>query len=242
MPTKFLTDRALLLPGRVLVIADLHIGLERELAQAGIHVPNQIKKMQDRIDVLIKQTKAKTLVILGDIKHQVPNISWPEMRDIPVFLEHLAKKVDVHVVKGNHDGDIERLAPVGVKIHEPSGFAIGEFALVHGHAWPDKKLLKCKTIVLAHIHPAVEFRAGKYRAVEHCWLRCPVDAKKLKAKFKTPVSLAEAIVMPAFNPLVGGMAINSKDFKPIGPMLRTGTVQLKKAEAWLIDGTALGTI
>jgi hypothetical protein len=224
------------------VIADLHIGLERELAEAGIHVPNQIKKMQDRIDTLIKQTKAKTLVILGDIKHQVPNISWPEMRDIPVFFQHLAKKADVHVIKGNHDGDIERLAPVNVKIHEPSGFAIGEFALVHGQAWPDKKLLKCKTIIMAHIHPAVEFRAGKYRAVEHCWLRCPIDGKKMKAKFKMQISLTEAIVMPAFNPLLGGMAINSKNFQPIGPLLRTGAVQLKKAEAWLTDGTCIGKI
>lgn len=242
MPVKFLPDRALLLPGRTLVIADLHIGLERELAEAGIHVPSQVKKLQERVEKLIRQTKARTLVILGDLKHQVPAISWQEMREIPEFLEKLSRHVRVILLKGNHDGDIERLAPAEVEIHEPSGFALGDFALVHGQAWPDKKLLKCKTLVMAHIHPVVQFVSGRYRAVEHCWLRCPVNARVLKKRFKVPVNLSETIIMPAFNPLVGGMAVNSPDFEPIGPLLRTGAVQLKKAEAWLTDGTAIGRI
>ncbi|MEM7820131.1 MAG: metallophosphoesterase [Candidatus Aenigmatarchaeota archaeon] len=242
MTMKFLPDRALLLPGRILVVADLHIGLERELAEAGIHVPSQVGKIQKRIDTLITQTKARTLVILGDVKHQVPTISWQEMREVPEFLEHLLKNVRVIVVKGNHDGDIERLAPVNVEIYEPTGFAMGEFALVHGQAWPDKKLLKCKTIVLAHIHPAIEFVSGGYRAVEHCWLRCPVDAKALKKRFKVTVKLSDAIIMPAFNKLIGGVAVNSKDFEPIGPLLRSGAVKLNKAEAWLTDGTAIGNL
>lgn len=241
MRAKFLTDRALLL-GQTLVVADLHIGLERELAEAGIHVPSQAARLQKRIDALLMQTKARTLVILGDVKHRVPTISWQEMREIPEFLEHFTKKARLCMVKGNHDGDIERLAPVGVEIHGPSGFVIGDFALVHGQAWPDRKLLKCKTLVMAHVHPAVQFVSGRYRAVEHCWLRCPVDARVLRKKFKVPVAVSEAIIMPVFNPLIGGVAVNSKDFENIGPLLRSGAVQIKKAEAWLMDGTALGKI
>ena len=242
MEVKFLPDRALLLPGRTLVIADLHIGLERELAEAGVHIPSQLKKMEKRIDELIRLTKAKKLVILGDIKHQVPVISLQEMREIPDFLEHLSKEVSVVIIKGNHDGGIERLVPPKVKVCDSDGLAIGDFALVHGHAWPSKKLLKCKTVILAHIHPAIQFGAGRYRAVEQCWLRCPVNSKILQKKLKTPVSLSEAIIMPVFNPLIGGVAINNKDFKPIGPLLKSGAVKIKKAEAWLTDGTHIGKV
>ncbi len=240
MPVKFLTDRALLLPGRTLVIADLHLGMERELAEAGIHVPDQAERLLKRIDALIKHTKAKRLIILGDLKHNVPTITGTEWREIPAFLEHLSKKVEVSIVKGNHDGDIERLAPKGVEVYEPSGVAVGDFALTHGQAWPDKSLLACKTLVFAHIHPAVEFKSGRYRAIEHCWLRCPVDQKILSKKFGKTVSIKDAIIMPVFNPLIGGVAVNGKDFGPIGPLLRSGAVQFKKAEAWLTDGTSVG--
>jgi putative SbcD/Mre11-related phosphoesterase len=240
MDVKFLTDRALLLPGGTLVIADLHIGLERELAEAGIHVPDQAGRLQKRIDALIRQTKAKRLIILGDLKHNVPTITRTEWREIPAFLEHLSKKVKVSIIKGNHDGDIDRLVPKGVDVIEPKGMVIGDFALTHGQAWPGKKLLGCRTLIFAHIHPAIEFRAGRYRAIEHCWLRCPVDADVLKKKFGKTVKLKDAIMMPAFNSLIGGVAVNGKDFGLLGPLLRTGAVKIKGAEVWLTDGTAIG--
>jgi hypothetical protein len=236
MKIKFLTEPALLI-GKTLVVADLHIGIEYEIFQSGITIPSQVEKLEKRIDNLLKQTKANHLVILGDVKHQVPNISWQEYKEIPKFLEHFSK-IKVSIVKGNHDGQIQRLAPKGVDIYEPSGFKINDVLLTHGHAWPNKDDLNAKYLVMGHVHPAAEFLTENFRSVEPCWLKCKVDNKKfeIKTKFK------QGIIMPSFNHLIGGMAFNSKDFEPLGPLLKNEVLKWKEAEVYLLDGTFLGSL
>jgi hypothetical protein len=235
---KFLTEPALLIE-KALVITDLHLGIEYEIFKSGITVPSQIERIEKRIDKLIKQTKANHLIILGDLKHQVPNISWQEYKEIPLFLEHFSK-LKISIIKGNHDGDIERLAPKDIDVYEPSGFKINDFLLTHGHAWPNKNDLKAKYLVMGHVHPAIEFLTGNFRTVEPCWLKCEIDNEKLKEKFGIKTNFKQGIVMPSFNHLIGGMAFNSKDFEPLGPLLKNEILKWKKSEVYLSDGTFLG--
>jgi putative SbcD/Mre11-related phosphoesterase len=241
MKIKFLTEPALLLENNILVIADLHIGLEHEIYKSGITIPSQVKKLEERIDNLIKQTKAKHIVFLGDVKHQVPTISWQEYREIPEFLNHF-KKIKVSIVKGNHDGNIERLAPKGIDIYEPQGFKIKEFLLTHGHAWPLKKDMDVEYIIMGHVHPAVEFWTDNFRSIEPCWIKCDIDNEKLFKKFKVKTEIKQGIVMPSFNHLIGGMAFNSEDFEPLGPLLKNDVLKWKKSEVYLLDGTFLGRL
>jgi putative SbcD/Mre11-related phosphoesterase len=240
MKMKFLTEPALLLENKTLVMSDLHIGLEYEIYKSGITVPSQVGKLEERIDKLIKATKAKHLVILGDVKHQVPSISWQEYREIPRFFEHF--KIKISVVKGNHDGNIERLVPADVDVYEPTGFKLGDFLLTHGQAWPDKKYLDAKYLIMGHVHPAVEFWTGGFRSIEPCWLKCKIDEKKIQKKYKTESKLEQGIIMPPFNHLIGGMAFNSKDFKPLGPLLTNHVLKWKSSEVYLLDGTYLGDL
>jgi len=241
MEIKFLTEPALLLENKILVIADLHIGLEHEIYKSGITIPSQVKKLEERIDKLIKQTKAKHLVLLGDVKHQVPTISWQEQREIPEFLNHFSK-IKISIVKGNHDGNIERLAPKGIDVYDSSGFKINNFLLIHGHAWPEKNILDAEYIIMAHVHPAVEFWTENFRSIEPCWLRCDIDNEKLFKKYKIKTQVKQGIVMPSFNHLIGGMAFNSEDFEPLGPLLNNEILKWKKSEVYLLDGTYLGKL
>lgn len=239
MSIKFLTEPALLI-GKTLVLSDLHIGIEYEIFQSGITIPSQVERLEKRIDNIIKQTKVNHLVILGDVKHQVPTISRQEYKEIPKFLEHFSIKVSI--VKGNHDGDIKRLAPRGVGIYEPSGFKIDDVLLTHGHAWPNESDLNAKYLVMGHVHPAVEFFTEKFRSTEPCWLKCKIDNKKFEEKFKVKTNFKQGIIMPAFNHLIGGMAFNSKDFEPLGPLLNNEVLKWKEAEVYLLDGTLLGNL
>src|SRR3989338_1492827 len=106
MPSyKFLTERALFIPKeKALVIADLHLGIEYGLRKSGITIPSQTENLRARLEKLIRQTAAKKLIILGDIKDEFRGLSWQEMREAPNFFSELAKKVELHLVKGNHDG------------------------------------------------------------------------------------------------------------------------------------------
>jgi hypothetical protein len=226
---------------KAIIISDLHMGIEHEIFHSGITIPSQVERLEKRIDELIKITKAKHLIILGDVKHQVPNISWQEYKEIPKFLEHF-QKVKISIIKGNHDGNIERLAPKDVDIYEPQGFKIDRFLLTHGHAWPDKSDMDAEYLIMGHVHPAVEFFTESFRSTEPCWLKCEIDNKKLFEKFKVKTKFKQGIIMPAFNHLIGGMAFNSKDFEPLGPLLTNEILKWKEAEVYLLDGTFLGNL
>jgi len=242
MQIKFLADQpALLLDNTYLVIADTHIGLELELARKGIMVPNQLPKFQEKLDKLIDETGAKELIILGDIKHDYKGVSWAELRDLLKFFAHIMEKIKVRIIKGNHDGGIEAVMPAGVKVYEPTGFVLEDVALTHGQAWPKKEMLNCKTLIMGHIHPAIEFWSSGARMTEHVWIKAPMNANVLEKKFKKKCALHEAIIVPTFNHLAGGAAFNAGNFKPIGPLL-SKVVGYKRAEVFLLDGTALGKL
>ncbi|MEM5804853.1 MAG: metallophosphoesterase [Candidatus Aenigmatarchaeota archaeon] len=241
MEIRFLVEPALLADG-TLVVADLHLGIEAELAKSGVNIPSQMPSVQKRIENLIGSTKAKHLVILGDVKHNVPGFSWNERKELPGFLAALASKARLSIVKGNHDGGIEALAPEGVKVYGPGGFRLGDIGFVHGHAWPSPRLLSCRTLVIAHSHPSVEFFSSGARVTEHVWLRCPVDSKVMEGHYGRPCGIEEAIIMPAFNPLSGGSAFNSEGFRPIGPLLANSAVAWRESKVYLLDGTYLGAL
>ncbi len=234
MTIKILMQRALLIDN-ILVIADLHIGFESEIYKSGISIPSQIKNIEKEIKKLIRQTRIKHLIILGDLKHQVPGTSYQEMREIPEFLHNLSEKVKVTVVRGNHDADLEKITDV--EITSSKGIKIGKYGFVHGHAWFSKKLLDCEYLIMAHVHPAVEFNPNMK---EHCWIRCKPDIKKIEKKFKKKCRIKEVIIMPAFNPLIGGIAFNSEEFEPMGPIMNV--IHWKKGKVYLLDGTYLGEL
>src|SRR5437867_3685950 len=62
---------ALLIDGTILAVADLHIGIEEELTEAGVHIPPQADRMAKEVEALAAQYRATTLVVLGDVKHFV---------------------------------------------------------------------------------------------------------------------------------------------------------------------------
>ena len=80
-PAMFLND--------YLVIADLHIGISREIAKSGVSLPSQISKLSARLNALKKQTLTKHLIVAGDFKHSIPWISYAEQREVPELLRRL---------------------------------------------------------------------------------------------------------------------------------------------------------
>src|SRR4030042_803374 len=115
------------------------------------------KKFKKTLDELIDQTRAKTLVILGDLKHAVPGISLREERQIPKLFENLVEKVKVILCNGNYDTELKGLLPEKVKIYGSRGFRTGKYGFFQGHAWPAKNLMKCDYLFMGHLQPAVEF-------------------------------------------------------------------------------------
>src|SRR3989338_1481879 len=106
---KFITGEPALVFNKNLVVADLHIGIETEYRKSGITIPTQLEKMKEKIDGLIKKSKARRLIIIGDVKHQVPGVSFQELREVPEFFNYFSGKIETHIVLGNHDSEIGAL-------------------------------------------------------------------------------------------------------------------------------------
>lgn len=223
----------------ILCAGDLHIGIEEELKGKGIHVPSQTFKMEK--ELLTLKGRCDRLVLLGDIKHQVPGSTKQEYAEIPKFLRSMRKAfVEVDIVRGNHDSNIEYLVPEGINLHPSTGFVVDDVGFAHGHTWPSPLVMSRKTVVLAHNHPSVLFQEGLGNVTsERCWVRCRMRDNAHKRYNEFP---EELIIIPALNRILGGSPVNLKGRKLLGPLFSNDMVDIDDAELYLIDGIHLGTV
>ncbi len=264
MELRFVTgEPALLLTGRAhgsseaqrtLVISDLHIGIEHRYRKDGISVPSQSGRLLERIEKLIRKTRASRLVILGDIKHKVPGTSFQEERDVPVFFRRLLDQgIEVEITPGNHDDRIGRLLPEGVRVHPSTGFALGGVWLCHGHAWPPSELLDAENVVTGHNHVSIELvdKLG-YRWKDPVWIKAELIRKKLMDRYKgipPRKRLPELVLIPPFNSLAGLIPLNrparttkTKGYLREGPNPLFRISRKSRARVYLLDGTFLGEL
>ena len=229
-----------------LVIADLHIGIERELYRSGIDIPSQTRKMLDKLSTLIAEHSPDRIVLLGDVKHNVPYTSAQEERELPVFLESISGDVPVDIALGNHDGGIDRYAGENVVLHPPAGFVLDGVGYAHGHAWADPDILSTEYLIMAHNHPTIRFVDDLgYRSAEPVWIRTRLRRSAAFVDRYRDCDLNSAdpivIIMPAFNKLCGGVPFNAPNPNLLGP-IAAHTLDIDCATAYLLDGTNLGRI
>ncbi len=227
---------------KTMIVADLHIGIEAELSEAGINIPSQTEKIASHLLDLCTQNEIEELVILGDVKHNVPLTSRQELYEIPSVFERVKKHVsEVHVTPGNHDGNLSMILPKWVTLHKSSGFDNKGVGFFHGQTWPGKDVMRCKHVVIAHEHPAVQFIETlgdiDYR---QCWVKAKFNTETTQKYY--PDSKPELIIVPAFNEFCGGTALNTTPYKFLSPVLKNNLVDMDRAEIYLLDGTFLGKL
>lgn len=195
---------------------------------------------------------------------------WRDIPDF--FETLTKKVNDVQVILGNHDGNLEPLLPEKVKILPSTGLAIGDLGFFHGNAWPAPELLACRSLVMGHVHPTVAFRDPLgFRITAQVWVKANLNIEKLARAFLKSLGVkieanadltellrqhsnvrlkaSELFIMPCFNDFLGGRPVNRsgldrypRSIEYLGPVLRSGGVDLDNAETYLLDGTFLGTI
>lgn len=230
---------------KVLVVADIHLGIEWELYHRGFSIPSQMEKRKKRICGYIQKVKPDRVVLLGDIKHNVPRTSWQEKKEVPEFLETIAAFAPIDIVPGNHDGDIENLITGNVSVHGMRDFVLDGTGYFHGHTWPDIGLLSTKHVVMSHNHPTVRLTDPLGHAVSlPVWIKTNFIEEAIRKQYgDLEWSDPEVIIMPAFNELCGGIPFNeSLHEELLGPVFASHAIELENARVFLLDGTDLGTI
>lgn len=216
----FIKNEPVMKVGKYLAIADVHIGITKDIWKSGISLPSQVKHMSEKLNKLKKLTKAEGLIIAGDLKHKTVGISFQERREVPEFLR-LLKFKKIIIVKGNHDGLVEKLTSDIKSVSVRKSFSVGDYIFTHGHR--NLKTAK-KIIVIGHNHLCVKFRddvGATYN--EPVWVRGRAGSKTI-------------IIMPAFNELCGYFIVNKGKFN--GPVAG----KMKNPKIYLLDGTDIGRV
>jgi metallophosphoesterase superfamily enzyme len=217
-------------------VGDTHFGMEAKLRGKGIHDDQFSMRLFSRLRELIVAHKAERLILLGDVKEDITMMD-AATADV---LAKLAMLCEVVVVRGNHDGGIERCG--SARVVPPDGFVYEGVGLMHGHAWPAEELMRCGYIVSGHQHPmaGITDAFGKMRR-EPVWLVAPADVDALTERYPDANAAAKLILMPAFNPMVGSV-IKHDDKTRLGPILNNKLFKLDDALVLRLDGTCLGKL
>ena len=242
---------------KVLVLADLHLGIEAAFRQKGINIGSQTEKLLERALTCVKAAAPEEIILLGDVKHSVPQILYSDRKEVPFFLAHLAEYAPVSIVKGNHDGYIERIL---LEVTEPdwnpkheihvktaSGFLFDNVGYTHGHSWPSRELITAPYILIGHNHPRIRLvsSVSRYSSMKPVWIRAQCDPEAVKAHYPelepSKENAPRVIIMPAFNELCGGVAFNATRGELLGPVA-SKLLRVDTMEAYLLDGTYLGKV
>ena len=229
-----------------LLISDLHLGLEKELAKKGFRLPAYSVRMVERVKGIAEKYGTKRLVVLGDVKQTVGKVEDIDWGVVPWFFDTMLDLFEsVEVVPGNHDGGIKTVLPPRVLLHPSQGTVLGSgrgrVGLAHGHAWPSEAAIATRNLVIGHSHFTYEMRdALGSRSREAVWVTAEYDVAQLmegagyssKAKGRGKLT-----VMPPFNRLVGGQPINRSRSFEFGPVLSSRSLSLRDSDIFLTDGT-----
>ena len=228
-------ERALQI-GKTILIADLHIGIEYEYEEKGIKIPIQTKNLLSRIISILEKRNANRVIIVGDLKHAIGKEAMIKERiQIRYFLKELSKHAEIWIIKGNHDG---RIKSRHAKIFGARGILFKNFAIAHGHAWPDKNIMKSSHFIMAHLHPNIRITTKTgFSYMEPCWIRGKFK-KEFKERYPDGNENMDVIIMPAFNPIAGGIAVNKEKLTHGIASL----IDIKNSYAYTLNGINLGRI
>ena len=220
---------------RYLVVTDLHIGFENTFLANDIHIEPKdlINDVLANLELIIESQRPDSLILLGDIKAGIDQISGTEWHTVPLFFE-IGKKIETIVVPGNHDGNIQKLVPDYVTVTSSSGFVIDDTLLTHGHTMPSENFAHVNKIVMGHVHP-VYFAVGSVLDGQRVW----VSARTYKGQiFPSSAGDLEIIIVPSFNKYF--YATHKKSYKKsISPILQS-IKEYHSAKIVTLDGSIIG--
>ncbi len=186
---KFTGKEALIFKKKYLVLSDLHIGIERELFTSGINIPAVTDYLIKKIEGIYEKYKVPYLIIVGDLKHNIPKISVMEMKEVPYFLDKMSEYFErIYILKGNHDGGLEKIVKQNKTVKIYKEMKIGKVVFTHGHR---RNVLDGDIFVIGHHHFVMNIRSSIGESFyEKVFVSGTFNEK-------------EVIILPAFSDLAG---------------------------------------
>ena len=221
---------------KYLVVTDLHIGFESSMASNEIFLGKNtsINETIDELLGIIDSEKPDSIILLGDIKSSIKNISKTEWNDVPLFFEKLKEKSNIILIPGNHDANIQRLVPEGVSLISSTGMVAEGILFTHGHTMPSENFSHVNKIIMGHLHP-VFFQEESIVNGERVWVSLRTNKENI---FSSSSGEIEITIVPSFNKYF--YATSKRQYrKSISPIIEKIS-QVSSARIVTLDGTIIG--
>lgn len=221
---------------KYLVVTDLHIGFENNMMSNQIFIGKNstINESIQELSQIIDSEKPDSVILLGDIKSSIKNISRNEWDEVPLFFKKIREKCDVILIPGNHDADIQRLVPDNISMISSTGMVEENVLLTHGHTMPSENFSHVDKIIMGHIHP-VFFQEDSIINGQRVWVSIKTKKENI---FPNKTGEIEITVIPSFNKYF--YATHRKQYKKsISPIINK-IKEITKARIITLDGTIIG--
>ncbi len=206
-----------------IVLSDVHIGYEEEMARKGMFLPKvQKKRFIEVYRNSGKVFKFKRIVINGDFKHLFNKLGKEERDDLNEILSTLKDDgIEVTLVKGNHDNYVTLVTDKFDNVEVVDYLDLGNVFLLHGHK--EVEVRDNTTYVIGHEHPRISIRDRLG------------FAKKLQAFLVVPLKSngSKVIVLPSVGTYQAGNDISLIHNNYMSPIVRNFGV-LEKAKPYVI--------
>ncbi|WP_454880674.1 ligase-associated DNA damage response endonuclease PdeM [Sphingobacterium detergens] len=162
-----------------LILSDLHLGKAAHFRKNGIPIPSDIASLDlQRLASLIDYYQAENILVVGDLIHAGIN---QEVLLLEEFKQNHAS-LNFHLVIGNHDRQVEKLAKQINIIYHHDKFEMEQIHFVHEPAI-DRSVFT----ISGHIHPGVSIKLppNKHLRLPCFWVS------------------AQQIILPAFSKFTG---------------------------------------
>ena len=219
-----------------LVITDIHIGFESSMASNEVFVGKNsaTDELIEELTQIIDSEKPDSIILLGDVKTSIKNITKIEWEQVPLFFKKIREKCDVVLVPGNHDANIQRLTPENISMISAAGMVEENILLTHGHTMPPENFSHVDKIIMGHLHP-VFFQEDSIINGQRVWVSIKTEKENV---FPSRRGELEIVIVPSFNRYL--YATHKREYKKsISPIInRVKTVS--KAKIITLDGVIIG--
>jgi putative SbcD/Mre11-related phosphoesterase len=205
-----------------IIVSDIHIGFEEEMARKGIYLPRlQKRKFIETVTRAIESFKTNKLIINGDIKHRLDGLGFQERKDLEEVFKILKDHgVEIRLIRGNHDTYISVVIEKFDNIVLLDKIEYDNIIIFHGH----KNIIpeKGKTYIIGHEHPrlSIRDRIGIARKFA-CFLLSPLKNE------------ANVVVLPALGGYQAGNDVSLSHSSYMTNLMREYSI-LEKAKPYII--------
>ncbi len=194
-----------------IVCSDLHLGYEGVHASKGMFIPKiNFKKIKEILKKAAEKTKAKNIIVVGDIKNEFSDVHIEEFNEFREFVSYVRDDLKIKgitLIKGNHDNFIDRFRQ-SLKFEIFAQEAVlGGYLFFHGEELPKSK--GGRLLIMGHLHPAIAVY-NKIGVKEK--LRCFLYGRLSDGR--------NVVVLPAMNYFAQGVDVNQDEVTRMAPIFQ----------------------